>query len=238
MVSPFVLHAAHKESVTRVWQLFRAFLLCMWIIRREYDHDDRSMLQERIMVPVPRAPLWCNAQFCRLFMLIAFCAWACWPLHAQAALRAVPASISAHELHAPRASGAADLHATEPLTATLAVNTRAAVVGGTLVYTLTLANNSAAPEPFHVTDTLPDSLMLIGAPGMSFSEQTLTAEGTIDSGAQRQFTITARVHVYRSMVENAATVRFGGQMQTIAAPAVRIASAASSSTYYLPLLMR
>ncbi|HEU5013588.1 MAG TPA: hypothetical protein VFT66_13775 [Roseiflexaceae bacterium] len=131
----------------------------------------------------------------------------------------------------------ADLRTTELLTATLAVNTQAATVGETLVYTLTLVNKGAEPAAFDVTDTLPDNLVLVDAPGMTASGQSLTASGTLNSGAQQQFAITVRIHAYHFTVENRAIVRSGAQTQTVSAPVVRIASAAAS-VHYLPLIMR
>ena len=132
----------------------------------------------------------------------------------------------------------ASLRSTAWFTATLAVSTQAAIVGSTLVYTLTLVNNSSAPEAFSVTDTLQESLLLIDAPNMSASDQTLTVDGTLNNGARQQFVITTQIRVYRSIIEHEATVRFGSQTQLVAAPVVRVASSSASSISYLPLMIR
>lgn len=191
-------------------------------------------------MPVPRVISRFIFRFGLLVMLIACFCWL--PTHDAFARTSRPAGaqpdfssgIPPHQF----AGNNANLYTTESFTVTLTVNTQAAVVGGTLVYTLTLMNNSTASAAFDVTDRLTDNLMLIDAPGMTASDHVLSASGTLPSDAQQQFVITAQIHTYRIMVENAATVRIGSQTHTIAAPAVRVASAASSSVHYLPMIMQ
>ncbi len=204
-------------------------------------------------MPAPRIILRFNVPVRLLFMLVVFtCAG--WPVHIQAMPLTSLAVIRAHDLDTtahpawPMAErtvsaitqlgGSAQLRSTAVFTATLAVNTRAAVVGSTLVYTLTLVNNSNAPEAFAVTDMLSDNLALIDASNMTVSDHMLTADGTMDNGTQQQFVIRARIRFYHSTVEHTATVRFDDQTQTVVAPVVRIASPGASFMHYLPLMVR
>lgn len=213
------------------------------------ERRDNFMLQKRDFVPAPRITLLFTIPVRLLLMLVVFTsAW--WPMHAQA--MTFPSSVVDHalDLNGPAhvaqptaksmipLSGSAQLYSTALLTATLAVNAPTAIVGNTLVYTLTLVNNSSTPEAFSVTDTLPDSLMLIDAPNMRVNDQMLTADGILNSGTQQQFVITTQIHLYQPVVEHEATVRFGDQTQIVAAPVVRMASPGASSMYYLPLMIR
>lgn len=82
--------------------------------------------------------------------------------------------------------------------------------GDTVAFTLVATNlGPSEAADVEVTDTLPDGLTLISAPGCTPSGSTLTcAVGTLASGASRSFQITARVgaSLAGTSVTNVATV--------------------------------
>ena len=116
-------------------------------------------------MPASRIALRINMLVRWLSVLIVLSTWTWLPTQAQAmAFNAPPARSNELQSNTPagqqamaaaaQPSSTANLHSTALFTATLTVNTQAAMVGSTLVYTLTLLNNSNTPETLRVSGGL------------------------------------------------------------------------------------
>ncbi len=115
----------------------------------------------------------------------------------------------------------------------LRVNKTSVHVGDTFIYTLTVADVQGGA--YTVTDTLPDCLMILSAPNMTITGQTVSASGTLAPNIPAIYQITVQVNRdYVGTISNSALVTDGNVRRELFAPDVLVDT--TRTILYLPLI--